>query len=499
MKGLQFVALDLGAESGRTMLAAFDGDRLRLSEVYRFLNTPVRVLDHLHWNVLQLWSEIKSGLGAAASAREGEIAGIGVDTWGVDFALLDRNGELLGIPFHYRDERVKGMLEEAFHRVPREEIFQRTGNQFLEINTLYQLLSMVYQGSDALPASDTLMMMPELFNYWLTGERASEFTIATTSQCYDPRQKDWARAMLERMGIPTRIFLDIVQPGTVLGKILPSLAEETGLKDVPVVATACHDTGAAMAAIPAEGTGFACISSGTWSVLGTVWDEPVISREALRYDFTNEGGVCDTTRVLKNIAGLWLVQQCRATWARRGEVYSYAELADMAAEAPPFQAIIDPDYDEFLSHGDMPARIQAYCRKTEQPVLEDKGAMIRSILEGLALKYRLNLERLERIVGQALSPLHIVGGGTQNKLLNQLTADATGRLVLTGPVEATALGNVLMQALAVGQIGSLQEGRALIRRSFPVEKYEPRSEAREDWDRAYERMSSLVTAESSVS
>jgi sugar (pentulose or hexulose) kinase len=490
MKGLHFVALDLGAESGRTMLADFDGEHLCLSEVYRFPNFPICVLDHLHWNVLQLWGEIKSGLGKASKECEGQIAGIGVDTWGVDFALLDRNGDLLGLPFHYRDQRTKGMLEEAFRKVPRAEIFELTGIQFLEINSLYQLLSMVCSASPALEVADALLMMPELFNYWLTGETVSEYTIATTSQCYDPRERDWARSMLERMGIPGRIFLNVVQSGTVLGEILPSVSRETGLGGAPVVATACHDTGAAMAAIPADGTGFACISSGTWSTVGTVSSEPIISDEALKYNFTNEGGVCGTTRLLKNVAGLWLVQQCRATWARRGGTYSYAELAGMAAEAPPFQATIDPDDEAFLSHGDMPARIQAYCRRTGQPVLEGKGPMVRSILEGLALKYRLNLERLERIVGRELEPLHIVGGGTQNKLLNQLTADATGRLVLTGPVEATALGNILMQALALGEIGSLQEGRELIRRSFPVEKYAPRTAARAEWDRAYESMSS---------
>ena len=494
MAVLQFVALDLGAESGRAMMATFDGERLQLSEAYRFLNKPVQVLDALYWNVLQLWDEVKSGLAKAGAEAEGQIAGIGVDTWGLDFALLDRDGDLLGVPFHYRDRRTEGMLEEAFRRVPRDEIFLRTGIQFMSINTLYQLLSMVRQGSTALEVADRLLMMPDLFNYWLTGERASEFTIATTSQCYDPREGAWACSMLERLGIPTSIFGPIVQPGTSLGEILPSVSQETGLKGVPVVATACHDTGAAMAAVPAEGSGFACISSGTWSTVGTVWGEPVISDASLRHNFTNEGGVCGTTRLLRNVAGLWLVQQCRATWARRGETHSYAELADMAAQAAPFQATIDPDYGEFLTPGDMPARIEAYCRHTEQPVPGDKGALIRCILEGLALKYRLNLERLEGIVGQELRPLHVVGGGTQNKLLNQLTAEATGRRVVTGPVEATALGNVLMQALAVGRIGSLQEGRELIRRSFPLETYEPRSEVQGEWDRAYERLSSLVDA-----
>jgi rhamnulokinase len=488
----KFVALDLGAESGRAMLAELGGDRLELSEVYRFPNRSVRILDHLYWDVPSLWEEIKAGLRKIATESGKDVAGIGVDTWGVDFGLLDRSGELMGMPHHYRDSRSHGMLEEAFKRVPREEIFERTGIQFMEINSLYQLLSMVRENSKSLDSVDTFLMIPDLFNYWLTGRRTSEFTIATTSQCYDPRRKDWARPMLEKMGIQTRMFMGTVEPGTVLGKTLPSFAEETGLMEVPVIAPACHDTGSAMAAIPAEGKDFACISSGTWSIVGTEHPQPVIDGGTLKGNFTNEGGVCGMTRLLKNVAGLWLVQECRKTWARGGEDYSYGELTQMASNAQPFQALIDPDYGEFLSPGDMPARIQAYCHATGQRALQDKGSIIRSILEGLALKYRLNLERLEQILGKKLAPLHIVGGGTQNKLLNQLTADATGRLVLTGPVEATALGNAIMVALAVGEIGSLQEGRDLIRRSFPLQTFEPKSQQKEAWDKAYNKLLSLI-------
>ena len=491
-KNLKFVAFDLGAESGRAMLAQLSTDRLQLSEVYRFANKPVQVFDNLHWDVLRLWDEMKTGLAKIVSESGKEIASIGVDTWGVDFGLFDRNGELMGIPYNYRDPRTDGMIEEAFKRVPQEEIFEQTGIQFMEINSLYQLLSMVHRDPKSLDDVHTFLTIPDIFNYWFTGEKTSEFTNATTTQCYDPRKKDWARPMLEKMGIPTEMFLDTVEPGTVIGKTLSSLTEETVVGGVPVVVPACHDSGSAIAAIPAQGDGFACISSGTWSIVGTESSEPVINEGTLQGNFTNEGGVCGTNRLIKNVAGLWLVQQCRATWAQAGEEHSYGELTQMAENATPFQAIIDPDYTEFASPGDMPARIQAYCGSTGQTPPEDKGSIIRVILEGLALKYRLILERLEGILGTELRPFHIVGGGTQNKLLNQLTADAIGREVLTGPVEATALGNVMMQILAMGEIKSLEEGRDLIRRSFPIETFEPKTEDREAWDGAYGKLIDLI-------
>lgn len=491
-KNLKFVAFDLGAESGRAMLAELGGDRLQLSEVYRFANKPVQVLDHLHWNLLSLWDEMKTGLAKIVSESGSDIAAIGVDTWGVDFGLFDRNGELMGLPHNYRDPRTNGMIEEAFRRVPQEEIFEQTGIQFMEINSLYQLLSMVHRDPKSLDAVDTFLTIPDILNYWFSGEKTAEFTNATTTQCYDSRQKDWARPMLEKMGIPTGMFLDPVEPGTIIGKTLPALTEETGADAVPVVLPACHDSGSAIAAIPAAGDGFACISSGTWSIVGTEHPEPVINEGTLKENFTNEGGVCGTNRLIKNVAGLWLVQQCRATWARAGEEHSYAELTEMAESATPFQAVIDPDFSEFASPGDMPARVGEYCRSTGQATPEDKGSIMRVILEGLVLKYRLILERLERILGTELRPLHIVGGGTQNKLLNQLTADATGREVLTGPVEATALGNVLMQLLALGEIKSFEEGRDLIRRSFPIETFEPVNEDRNAWDEAYGKLIDLI-------
>jgi rhamnulokinase len=488
---LNFLAFDLGAESGRAMLGRFDGERLALSEIHRFANVPVALPDGLHWDVLRLWAEIKQGMVLAARDYGVGLAGLGLDTWGLDFGLLDREGRLVANPHHYRDNRTDGMIEEAFRRVARAEIYEQTGIQFMPINSLYQLLSMVVSRSPALEAARTFLTIPDLFNYWLTGRAACEFSNATTTQCYDPRQHDWARPLLDRLGIPTAIFPEIAPAGTVLGRLLPPVAEETGLGDMPVVAPACHDTGSAVAAVPAAGPGFAWISSGTWSVMGAELPAPVINAQSMAFSITNEGGVCGTFRFSKNVMGLWLVQECRRTWARQGEEYSYDDLTHMAAQAGPFQAVIDPDYGEFLKPGDMPARVHAYCRATGQAAPESKGALIRCLLEGIALKYRWVLERLEEILGHRLAPIHIVGGGTRNRLLSQFTADATGRRVVTGPAEATAAGNVVVQAMALGHIASLDEARAVVRNSFDALNYEPGD--RSGWEEAYAKLLTLIS------
>jgi rhamnulokinase len=493
MSQLNFLAFDLGAESGRAMLGQFDGERLQLSQVHRFPNGPVRLPDGLHWDVLRLWTEIRQGLALVAQEHGANMASIGLDTWGVDFGLLDRTGALVSNPYHYRDSRTDGMLEEAFGRVGRAEIFEQTGIQFMQINSLYQLLSMVIDDSPALEVAATFLTMPDLFNYWLTGRKVCEFSNATTTQCYDPRQGDWARSMLERLDIPTRIFPEIVPPGTVLGKLSPSVIEDINapaLSGLPVVAPACHDTGCAVAAVPAQGSDFVYISSGTWSLMGAELTQPAIDERSLAYDFTNEGGVGGTFRFLKNITGLWLVQECRRTWARQGEDLSYDDLTRMAAQAAPLRSVVNPDDGEFLKPGDMPARIRAFCERTGQLVPESTGAVVRCALESLALKYRWVLERLEEILERRLEPIHIVGGGTQNRLLNQLTADATGRQVVTGPIEATAAGNVITQAMALGHIGSLDEGRQVVRNSFDVSTYEPIAEA--GWDEAYSRLLGIM-------
>ncbi len=490
---LDFLAFDLGAESGRAMLGQFDGQRLQLSEVHRFPNVPVQLPDGLHWDVLRLWGEIKQGLAGVARELGENPAGVGLDTWGVDFTLLDRNGELVSNPYHYRDSRTDGMLEEAFQRVPRGEIFEQTGIQFMPINSLYQLLSMVVRQSSTLDIAEIFLTMPDLFNYWLSGRTVCEFSNATTTQCYDPRKGDWAWPLLKGLGIPSHMFPEIVQPGTVLGNLSSSVAEEVGLRPkggLPIIAPACHDTGSAVAAVPAQDSGFVWISSGTWSVMGAELPAPVINEQALAFNVTNEGGVCGTFRFSKNIMGLWLVQECRRTWARQGQELSYDDLVQMAAQANPFRSVVDPDYNEFLKPGDMPARIRAFCQLTQQPVPRDKGAIIRCALEGIALKYRWVLERLEQILGRRLDPIHIVGGGTQNRLLCQFTADATGRQVIAGPIEATATGNIIMQAMALGHITSLEEGRTVVRDSFDVVTYEPVSQP--GWDEAYDRLLTVM-------
>lgn len=485
-----YLAIDLGAESGRAILGTLDGERLTLEEIHRFGNGPVKLPDGLHWDILRLWSEIKAALTIAAHKPGVTLAAIGVDTWGVDFGLLDEHGVLLGNPYHYRDARTDGMVEAAFQRMPREDIFAATGIQFMSLNTLYQLFAMVTQQSPALQAARTFLTIPDLLNYWLSGRTVSEFTNATTTQCLNPHRCEWATTLLETLDIPIRIFPEVVQPGTVLGELRAEVADDAGCGRVPVVAPACHDTGSAVAAVPADNADFAWISSGTWSIMGAEVSEPVVNAQTLKYNFTNEGGVANTWRLSKNIAGLWLVQECRRTWVHAGEELSYGELTRLAAEAQPFAAIIDPDDAEFYKPGDMPARIRDYCVRTGQPAPDSKGAIIRAALEGLALKYRWVLERLEEILGHRLDPIHIIGGGTQNRLLNQLTADATGRRVVAGPIEATASGNVMLQAVALGHLASVAAGRRVIAQSFEVAPYEPRD--RSGWDEAYQRFVKLI-------
>jgi rhamnulokinase len=481
----QFLAIDLGAESGRATLGALEGGRLELAEVHRFPNGPVSLPGGLHWDVLRLWVEIKNGVAAAWSQAGADLCSLGLDTWGVDFALLDRRGELLGNPYHYRDSRTDGIVAEACRRFSREEIFNATGIQFMQLNTLYQLLSLVVRGSPLLEAAGRLLLMPDLFNFWLSGRAASEFTIATTTQCYDPRLRHWAWPLLEALGIPAHLFQEVIQPGTVLGPLQPGLQEELGVKNLQVVAPACHDTGSAVVAVPAEGERYAWISSGTWSIIGTEVGEPVINRQTLDYNFTNEGGA-GGWRLSKNILGLWLVQECRRSWARLGQALSYDEITQLAFQAEPFQAVIDPDWDGFLKPGDMPGRVQACCRQTGQRAPETEGGIARCILESIALKYRWVLERLDALVGARLEPVHIFGGGAKNRLLSQFTANATGRAVVAGPFEATTIGNILMQAIALGELGSLQEARDVVRRSFTPELFLPQGSA--GWDEAYSRL-----------
>jgi rhamnulokinase len=484
MSALQFLALDLGAESGRGVLGSFDGDRLALRDVHRFPNGPVRVLDSMHWDALRLFSEMQQAVGRAVEQAGDDLVGMGVDTWGVDFGLLGAGDVLLGNPYHYRDERTVGMVEEACKRVPRAEIFGYSGIQFMELNTLFQLFAMSHRRSPLLEMAETLLMMPDLFNFWFTGVKASEFSIATTTQFYDPRKGDWSLELLDRLGIPTHFLTPIVPPGHKLGGLVKPLAESTGAKGLTVVAPAGHDTGSAVAAVPAATPDYAYISSGTWSLMGVEIAEPIVNEQALRYNFTNEGGVCGTFRFLKNIMGLWLVQESRREWQRQGDDYSYDDITRMAAEAPAFEAVVEPDDPSFLRPGDMPARLAEFCTRTGQTPPQTRGGIVRCALESLALKYRWVLNCLEELRGKRLEAVHIVGGGTQNRLLNQFAADAMNRPVITGPIEATATGSILMQAIALGHLASLDDARQVVRNSFEVATYEPQNPA--PWDEAYE-------------
>jgi rhamnulokinase len=484
-----FLAIDLGAESGRAVVGRFDGNQLSLHEMYRFRNGPVRVAGHLHWDVLRTFEEIQNGL--AQAAREfGEMTSLGVDTWGVDFGLLDKTGALIGNPYHYRDHRTDGVMEQVFARVPRAEIFQSTGIQFMQLNTLYQLYAMARAGSPALDIADTLLMMPDLFNYWLTGEKLGEYTIATTTQFFDTLNNIWATGLLEKLGLPTRIMPRVIPPATEIGPLVSSVTDQLGLHGVKVIAPACHDTGSAVAAVPARTDDYAYISSGTWSLMGVVSSQPIITDVTRDFNFTNEGGVGGTIRLLKNITGLWLVQECRRAWARAGDEMSYADITALAEQAKPFQAFVEPDHSSFLSPDDMPKAIRNFCEATGQPVPSDRGALVRVALESLACKYRLTRERLEQVTGRRLEVIHIIGGGSQNQLLCQFTADACARPVYAGPVEATALGNVLAQAIADGYCASWAEAREIVRAAFPLRAYEPRDTAA--WDEAYARFETIV-------
>jgi rhamnulokinase len=484
-----YLAIDLGAESGRAIIGMFNDRELNFMEVHRFKNGGVRLNKSLHWDVLRLWSEIKTGLAAGVSQPCGILRGVGIDTWGVDFALLDHSGTLLSNPFHYRDTRTNGIFESAFQCMPKEKIFQHTGIQFMQINSLYQLYSMVLDNSSVLEAAGNFLTIPDLFNYWLTGEMACEFTNATTTQCFDPLKMDWAWPVLDALSIPKHLFGTIIQPGTILGSVLPFLADEIGVK-LPVIAPACHDTGSAVVAVPSEVQNYAWISSGTWSIMGVEVNTPRLDEKALHNNFTNEGGVFNTWRLSKNIMGLWLIQECKSAWAERGEKFTYDELTHLASTAKPFVSIIDPDDRSFLYHGNMPENILAYCQRTGQYVPQTKGEILRIALEGIALKYRFVLDRLEEHTGVRYEQINIIGGGSKNRLLNQFTADATGRTVLAGPDEATAIGNILMQAIAMGDLGSLEDARSLVRRSFAPEAFYPAASSA--WDDTYSKLLDLL-------
>jgi len=470
-----YLAFDVGAESGRAMLGRLRSGILELTEIHRFPNQPVRQNGSLRWNVRGLWSEMKRGL---ELVPDSSLASIGVDTWGVDYALLDARGELVEDPYHYRDARTNGMMDAVFERVPREEIYALTGIQFLAFNTLYQLYAACRSTPAAIQAASALATIPDLFNYWLTGKLVSEYTNATTTQLLDAKTRTWASGLLACLDLPARLLTSIVQPGTVIGPL-------TARAGTPVVAPACHDTGSAVAAVLLTGK-TAFLSSGTWSLLGAELLSPVITPQARDLNFTNEGGVCGTTRLLKNIAGLWLLQSCQRSWSAEGQTFTYGELLEAARlQQDPFQSLIDPDDPVFLNPAHMPSAIAAYCSRTGQPDPATPPEFTRAILVSLAFKYRAVLQSLEELTGNRFDEIRVIGGGSKNRLLNQLTADATGRPVIAGPAEATALGNIAMQMLATGAVSTLAEARQVIDQSCETERFDPRDTDR--WDAHYTR------------
>jgi len=490
-----YLGIDLGAESGRVMAGVWDGRRICLKELHRFANGAVEIAGTLRWDVLRLWSEIQQGLTVAARQYAGSIQSIGVDTWGVDFVLLSKRNELLGQPCHYRDARTRGVMQKAFSRVPRSEIFAATGLQFMEFNTLFQLLAMQKTDPELLSAADCLLMMPDFFHWCLSGARVAEFTNATTTQFLDPIKRTWARKLLNRFALPVRLLPNIIQPGTVVGPLLDSVSRRTGLKKINITVPASHDTASAVAAVPTkrnkEGT-WAYLSSGTWSLMGVELAQAQLSQRVLDFNLTNEGGVDGTYRLLKNITGLWLVQQCKRAFDNAGKQLDYPDLVRLAKNSPALKSFIDPDDPLFLNPPSMPAAIRDFCNMTGQPVPKSEGALVRCALESMVLKYRTVLEYLEKVAGESIEVIHIVGGGSRNSLLNQFTADACQRPVVAGPVEATVLGNVLLQARASGEISSLAELRAIVRDSCEVRIYEPKRANAAAWQQARGRFATLL-------
>jgi rhamnulokinase len=483
-----YLAFDLGAESGRAVLGMLDGGRITLREIHRFPNAPITVLGRLHWNVYALLDGIKMGM--AACAAEGlAVESLAVDTWGVDFGLLAADGSLLGLPFAYREPRNAGAMERFFGIVPRERLYERTGIQFLPFNSVFQLQALRENNPALLGAADRFLMMPDLFTYFLSGTKINEATIASTSQLIDPRVKNWAADLIDALGVPASLFSPPLDPGCVVGTLLPGPARETGLPQIPVVAAASHDTASAVAAVPAIGRNWAYISSGTWSLIGVEAAAPIITAETQRLNFTNEGGIGGTVRFLKNVTGLWLIQQCRKKWNTERPL-SYEDMRVMAQSAPPFGAFIDPDAPEFSNPEDMPAAIRDYCRRTGQTPPQTPAEITRCAIESLALRYRQVLDELRRLSPRPIETLHVIGGGSRHVTLCQYTADAARIPVVAGPAEATALGNIMGQAIALGHAVSIEEMRAAAAGTFPLTRYEPRDGAA--WDRAYERFAAVT-------
>jgi rhamnulokinase len=480
------LAFDLGASNGRAVLGQFDGEKLQTVDIHRFPNDPVRVQQRLHWDILRLLHEIKQGL----LQNHHTIESIGIDTWGIDFGLIGANGELLGNPYHYRDAQTQGIMEEVWQFLSKEEIFRLTGIQHMQINTLYQLYAMRKANSPLLNQAETLLLIPELLRYFLTGERHSEWSIASTTQLCNPHARTWDMELIKRLGLPTHLFLNPVAPGTATGTLLPSVSEEVGIAELPVIAVAEHDTASAVVAVPAEREDFAYLSSGTWSLVGTEISQPILSQQAMEWNVTNEGGINGTTRLLQNATGLWLIQECRRAWRNEGKHISFEDEGTLITQAQPCKALINSDHLMFISPPHMPKQIQLYCKETGQAVPETEGEILRSIVESLALRYRMVLEKIEQLVQKRFAGLHVVGGGAQHKQLCQYTANALARPVWAGQRESAAIGNILVQYQALGHISNIRQARQIVRNSFPIVTYEPTDTAM--WDDTYAKFLKLA-------
>jgi len=485
---LNVLAFDYGASSGRGIIGSYNGEKLELKEIHRFANNPVMIGNDFHWDILRLFYEMKEGIGKA-SLETHEISSIGIDTWGVDFGLLDRRGRLLTNPYHYRDNRTKGMLQASSKILPLRSIYEETGIQLQAYNSLYQLLALK-EKDYILDQASTLLFMPDLLRYFLTGEKSNEYSIASTSQLINSISGDWSKNIIDSFKLPKEIFPPIIKPGSIAGKLSYEISKELRVKEIPIVAVAEHDTASAVLAVPIFTQRAAYLSSGTWSLLGIETSEPIINDKAYSLNYTNEGGYNKTIRFLKNIMGLWIYQECIRTWTKEGEKISFEALEEGAKASEPFRSFIDPDDISFYLPGDMPRKIQEYCVKTGQKVPESKAQITLCIMESLALKYRLALEGLEEIIGYSLDTLHIVGGGCKNKLLSQLTANATKKHVLAGPAEATAIGNLMAQLIAIGEVKDINEGRLIIKNSFQVAEFNPLET--KSWDLAYERFLNYI-------
>ena len=476
------LAFDFGASGGRAMICAFDGEKISMEEIHRFSNDPVTVQGTMYWDVLRLYHEIKQGL--IKSKEHGGAESLAVDTWGVDFCLIGKDGRMLENPVHYRDSRTAGMMERSQKYLSRDELYTITGNQMMEINTLFQLLSLKEERPELLERADAVLLMPDLFHYLLSGRMCSELSIASTTQLMDAREKTWSPRVLEAFGFRPEWFRPIVPTGTVLGPVSAELREELGLPEMQVIAAAGHDTQCALAAVPAEEKDFVFLSCGTWSLLGTELDEPLIDENSRRLDITNECGLVGKTSFLKNIIGLWLIQESRRQWMRENQTYSFSELEEMAASCAPFASLIDPDDPVFTPAGDIPQRIRDYCRRTGQHVPQSPGEIVRCINESLAFKYRHAVEELSACTGRPYHSLYMIGGGTKSEQLCTFTANACGFPVIAGPAEATVLGNAAIQLCALGAISGLPEIRKIVRASEPVRRYEPSDVQR--WAEAYQ-------------